>query len=205
MEWRLRRACSKDLTNTRRHSMMTTAETREPGGSSGNCAHERGAARRAFTRVELLVVLAVAGLLVAIAIPGLARTAEPSRQMVCENHLRVLALGFMNLQDGTASVVDHGVGPRSRGFIGRFWWSKEWWTTTNLTNHTNGDFAIREIRVIRGSSLSSGRSRDFDRGSGCGDHEAEVLSGGFGGVRNGGEPRILRITRMGFLLFVKFV
>src|SRR5579863_5249163 len=50
--------------------------------------------RRGFTLVELLVVLAIIAVLVALLLPALANAREQSRQTLCANNLRTLAIGI---------------------------------------------------------------------------------------------------------------
>ncbi|MFM8891297.1 MAG: type II secretion system protein, partial [Planctomycetia bacterium] len=50
--------------------------------------------RRAFTLVELLVVVAIIGLLVGLLLPAVQAARESSRRSACANNLRQVALAF---------------------------------------------------------------------------------------------------------------
>jgi prepilin-type N-terminal cleavage/methylation domain-containing protein/prepilin-type processing-associated H-X9-DG protein len=60
---------------------------------------------RAFTLVELLVVISIIAMLMGILLPAFSKVRAAGTRIVCKSNLRNLALGFRMYLDGNANVM----------------------------------------------------------------------------------------------------
>ena len=66
--------------------------------------------RRAFTLIELLLVIAVIAVLMAIGLPALGAARASARQLQCLNNLRQIGLGTIAYRDTNKGLVPFAIG-----------------------------------------------------------------------------------------------
>ena len=71
--------------------------------------------KRGFTLVELLVVIAIIGILVALLLPAVQAAREAARRSQCQNHLKQIALAFINHEATHKHFPSSGWGWRWQG------------------------------------------------------------------------------------------
>src|ERR1700733_45557 len=69
--------------------------------------------RRGFSLVELLVVIAVIGILISLLLPAVQNAREAARRLQCRNNLKQLSLGVLNYEGAHKCYPPAGImGPR---------------------------------------------------------------------------------------------
>jgi prepilin-type N-terminal cleavage/methylation domain-containing protein/prepilin-type processing-associated H-X9-DG protein len=83
------------------------------------CVYDRR--KRAFSLVEMLVVIAIVGILAAMLLPAIQSAREAARRSACKNNLRQIALGMHNFESAFGTLppgYEHAEGPQGnrRGY-----------------------------------------------------------------------------------------
>jgi prepilin-type N-terminal cleavage/methylation domain-containing protein/prepilin-type processing-associated H-X9-DG protein len=105
--------------------------------------------RRAFTILELLIVITIVGILAALLLPSLSAAKARSHATVCRNHLRQMVQALQMYVHDSSSKYPHGIGPLDQSLDSEvgpantgYWWAKlhsyYWVGWTNRAYHCPG-------------------------------------------------------------------
>ncbi len=100
--------------------------------------------RRAFTLVEVLVVIAVVGTLIALLIPAVQQAREAARRLQCQNNLRQIGLAVHNYQ-AASSVFPPSFCIRPGTTLGRN--NGSWSIHGRLLPYLEQENAYRQVRL----------------------------------------------------------
>src|SRR3954452_7485704 len=100
-------------------------------GTRSGLAHNTGAScRRAFTLVELLVVIGIIALLISILLPALSKARKSANTVACASNLRQICQAMIAYTSENKGYI-----PGSPVTSGRFLFDSNWGTTTYNDNN----------------------------------------------------------------------
>ena len=118
------------------------------------CSEHVALARAGFTLVELLVVVAMVGLLATMLAPTMARTKPNSASFQCQNNLRQLAFAWkMYADDNNSGLVYNRDGGNVGRSFGNEGWVGGWLDYTSSTDNTNTALLIDHNKYPYGAYL----------------------------------------------------
>ena len=150
----LREICRRGWVD--RRSVTDTCSRRRPAGRVGLAPPS--SRRRGFSLIELLVVISIVALLMALAMPALARARSLARQTVCQSRLRQWGLAFAAYAAENSGFYPHADGrdrcgdeePFTREGIADYWFG---WV--DVVAPSDGRDAVARARPRRSIPASS--------------------------------------------------
>ncbi|MHB8971513.1 MAG: DUF1559 family PulG-like putative transporter [Pirellulaceae bacterium] len=136
--------------------------------------------RRAFTLVELIVVLAILGVLVALLLPAVQATREASRRLQCQHNLKQLALAMHNYHEccrsfpyGVNAAWGHSWSAHLLPFLEQSqvadrvpWGEAGWWRGTDRNSRALQQLVQTQIPLFRCPSQGAPVTSDINEMSG---------------------------------------